>query len=235
MSAEQQNGSVTSGSVLQTGSPNLVAACKLIARHYGGPRGEFAYECFEHINATLFGGELPWPLITWALTPHGGCLGYTQVCQSAPPVIVLHPSLLGGTENKNPWGRDPAILGVCYAYDVLVHECTHVKVGCLGGWRDAGPTSHNNPLWVAEVNRLAPLLGLGNIQAGRSRLKRVPVNGQLTKTGKPATRVARVSETALPYSCVYMFPYALREHLGRTDFYRANVLPFVSSFRETEL
>jgi hypothetical protein len=217
------------------GRLDLAEACKLIARHYSGPRGEFAYECFEHINVTLFGGELPWPLITWAITAHGRCLGKTWAGGSAP-VIVLHPSTLGGTEKTNPWGVDPAILGVCYAYDVLVHECTHVKVECLlGGWRGHGSTSHNNPLWVAEVNRLAPLLGLGNIQAGRSRLKRVPVDGQVTKTGKPATKVVRASETALPYSCVYTFPYGARKHLGGTGFYCAHVLPFESKYRGTEL
>src|SRR6516225_1885957 len=97
----------------------VMAACKLIARTYYGAEGLFVYECFEDINARLFDGELPWPWIVWSLTPHGKCLGYTRI-KGPEPVIALHPSLLGGTEKKNPWDIDPALLGVCTAYDVLV-------------------------------------------------------------------------------------------------------------------
>jgi hypothetical protein len=201
-------------------------ACKRIARHYDGPRGDFAYECFEHINATLFGGALPWPLIRWALTAHGGCLGFTHASQG-PPVIQLHPSLLGGTEKPDPWNISPDFLGVCYAYDVLLHECMHVQVNyVLGGWRGKGQTSHNNPLWIAEVNRLGPLLGLPAFVAAPSKTKRVPIEGQTTKTGKPATRVVRTCEGTIPWCAVTTFPHAARLHFGQAGYFVANRLPF---------
>jgi hypothetical protein len=52
-------------------------------------------------------------------------------------------------------------------------EPFHVHVFAQGGY-GRGPTSHNNPLWVAEVNRIAPRLGFA-VTAGRSTTKRVPV------------------------------------------------------------
>ncbi len=198
------------------------AACRLIARHYGGARGTWAYEAFDHINATLFDGELPTPLIMWALTPHGGCLGYTQ--PGAAPIITLHPSLLGGTQKPNPWKIDPALLGVAYAYDVLIHECIHVSVHYRLGGADC-PTSHNNPQWIGEVNRIAPLLGL-TITAERSKAKRVPIAGESTKTGKPATKVVRTSEGTIPFAAVATFPHAVRVLLGQTAWYEQNALPF---------
>jgi hypothetical protein len=213
----------------------LVDACQLIARHYDGRRGAWAYECFEHINATLFDGELPWPLILWAITPHGGCLGFTNLGRDYP-VITLHPSLLGGTEKDNPWHTDPALLGVCYGYDVLVHECIHVKVNyVLGGWAGRGQTSHNNDLWVTEVNRLAPLLGIDGVRVGRSKPKRVPIPGETTKTGKPATKVVRETDGDLPFTAAARFPYAFRKLLGQTDFYRAGRLPYASAFQGVKL
>ena len=181
-----------------------------MARYYHGPRGEFAYLAFEHINATLFDDLLPLPLIQWALTAHGGCLGLTQ--SSGPPVITLHPSLLGGTQKANPWGIDPALLGVCYAYDVLVHECIHVSVAYVQGYHRAkSETSHNNPVWVSEVNRLAPLLGL-DIRAEQSKVKRV-------KGDDGSTRVRRVCEASISFKDIATFP-------KRPDFYARGVLPF---------
>jgi hypothetical protein len=86
-------------------------------------------------------------------------------------VITLHPSLLGGTEKSDPWGIAPSFLGPRYAYDVLVHECIHLAIGQLRGGR-RGPTSHNCDNWIAEVNRLAPLLGFHDVRAGRSKTVR---------------------------------------------------------------
>ncbi len=198
------------------------AACRLIARHFGGARGTWAYEAFDYINATLFAGELPTPLIVWTITPHGKCLGQTR--RGAAPVVTLHPSLLGGREKVNPWGIDPALLGVAYAYDVLIHECMHVSVEHrLGGAK--GPTSHNNPQWIGEVNRIAPLIGL-TITAERSKVKRVPIADELTTTGKPATKVVRTSEGTIPFAAAATFPHAVRVLLGQTDWYEQNALPF---------
>jgi len=148
-------------------------------------RGMFAYQAFDYCNGTFFDGRLPTPFISWALTPHGHCLGLTG--HATPPYIQLHPGLLGvhthtfpdGREKTSNWSIPAAWLGPVYAFDVLLHECMHVAVMCLHGrghdsasggdggsprcpcgpsWKSG--TSHNNPHWLAEVNRLAPLLGL---------------------------------------------------------------------------
>jgi hypothetical protein len=193
-----------------------------------GRRGLFAYQAFDWVNATLFAGRLPTPLILWELTAHGGCLGLTHASTAAPPIIRLHPSMLGGTEKDNPWKVPPAWLGPAYALDVLIHECIHVSVAYLLGGA-TGPTSHNNPQWVAEVNRIGPLLGLA-VRAGRSVTKRVPCeSGETGPAGKPRTRTVRVTEAGatVPFRDVAAFPYGVRRRLGLADAsYRRAPCPF---------
>jgi hypothetical protein len=197
-----------------------------------GNAGVFVREAYDYINQTYHEGGLPPALVLWALTAHGHCLGLTKADRRKMPLILLHPSTLGGTEKANPWGKRPDVLGRCYAYDVLFHECIHVKVEyVLGGWRGKplGASSHNNPLWVGEVNRLAPVLGLGGIKASVSRARRVPIPGQTSKTGKPASRVVRGTEGDVPFDVISRFPYSFRSHLGLTDYYVRNELPFPCS------
>jgi hypothetical protein len=200
---------------------------KLVAKHFLRERGRFAYEAFEFINATYFGNALPMPLIVWALTAHGGCLGLTEIHPGEQPVILLHPSTLQGTQKENPWGINPALLGWCYAFDVLLHECIHVHIGWLEGGRGQGGTSsHNDPLWVDHVNRIAPLLGMKGVVAGMSKVRRVPVDGKLGPRGKPPTVVKRLTDGNIPFDAVSRFPHAVRFHLGQTDFYLQKQLPF---------
>jgi len=205
-------------------------AVRLVAAHYYGPRGVWAYEAFDFINAAYFGGQLPTPAIQWGLTPHGGCLGLTT-SSARPPVVMLHSSLLGGTEKKNPWGVSPALLGVAYAFDTLIHECIHVSVEyCLGGSWGKGESSHANPLWIAEVDRLAPLVGLGGVQSGLNKPKRIPIEGApLTKRGKQPTRVAGVSTGNVPFDAIARFPRGVRYHFGQLDVYREQYVPFTPS------
>jgi hypothetical protein len=191
-----------------------VEACKEIARVYWGRRGVWAYEAFDFINATYFDGKLPWPLIQWGLTPHGGCLGLTKP-SDGPPVITLHPSILEGSEKPDPWGISPDWLGACYAFDVVLHESMHVGVAyLLGGWKGKGDTSHNNSVWIAEVNRIAPMLGLNGVQAGFTKPRRVAIQGCTTKTGKPETKVVRASDGNVPHCAVATFPLGVRRYLG---------------------
>jgi hypothetical protein len=199
----------------------LQEALRLVTKAYMGNRGLFALEAFDFINASYFDGKLPQPLILWGLTAHGSCLGLTQVRER--PVIQLHPSLLGGTEKQTPWNMPAEHLGRLAAFEVLVHECIHVSVSyVLGGWHHltGAKSAHNNPLWVAEVNRLAPLLGLPPINAGMSRLKRVRESD--TGPGK----VRRVNDGDMPLFYHARFPYGVRQFLGLTDACVANELPF---------
>ena len=123
---------------------------------------------------------------------------------------------------------DPVHLGVAYAFDTLLHECIHVQNQCVqGGWHGTGATSHNNPLWVGEVNRLAPLLGLAGVRAGTSGTKRVVVEGEPTTRGKPPTKVARTTDGTVPFGAVAAFPAGVRRHLGLVGVYLRDELPFV--------
>ena len=186
-------------------TPNcaLGDATRLIAGTYYGDRGTRAYDTFEAINSVYFSGELPWPQIIWALTPHGHCLGQTSA--QGAPIIALHPSLLRGREKPNPWRIQPTWLGWRYAVDVLLHECIHVAVAhWFGG--STGPTSHNCPEWIAEVNRLAPMLGLP-IAAAMSRSRRV-------READGTSRVVRRCDGSGPFRAISTFPNGVRIALG---------------------
>jgi hypothetical protein len=203
--------------------PEVVKALDLIADYYSPRFGRWAYHAFDAINAAFFAGRLPRPLIQWALTPHGHCLGLTAMRD--PPIITLHPSIM--EPRGDAWGIDPAWFGVAYAFDVLLHESIHVAQHALyGPAENTGQSSHNCPSWIAEVNRIAPLLGLDGVEAGRSTTKRVQVAGQFTATGKPLTRVVRASRGNLPHKAVARFPGGVREWQGSADaHYRRGELP----------
>lgn len=210
----------------ELGQSRLEEASVVIAERAFGPKGRFAYEAFRHLNETYFEGRLPWPLIVWGLTPHGACLASVQL-QDETPIIQLHPSLLGGRGARTPWGLPAHELGPAFATDALLHECLHLAVQLLCGGA-SGPTSHNSPEWVAEVNRLAPLLGLDGFVAGRSTTVRLPDAD--VPPGSRRTRVQRVSEATLDgepvaFRTVTGFPHSIRRLL-QPRYYTDGVLPF---------
>jgi hypothetical protein len=128
---------------------------------------------------------------------------------------MLHPSIWGGTEKEDPWSIPPDILGARYALDVLIHECMHVSVNYRLGGPSDGDSSHNNSEWIAEVNRIAPLIGLTDVQAARSVVKR---EGKKTR---------RVCDGNIPLRAASSFPYAVREMRGELSYYRdRSNLPF---------
>jgi len=207
---------------------NFRESCFTVAEHCYGPKGIWAYETFAFINATYFADRLPWPHIIWGLTAHGACIAWASTAQDRfrPPIINLHPSLLGGTEKENPWGIPDKHLGQAFVFDTLLHECIHVHIGHnLGG--QLGSTSHNCPRWVRQVNRLAPLLGFDGVKAGISKTVRVPdPSAPLTKRGKVATKVVRGTTGNIPFAMVSGFPHSLRCYLGTANsYYSQNILP----------
>ncbi len=211
---------------------DLTAACRFVASTFYGERGVWLYDAFETINKVFFDGELPCPNIVVALTAHGKCLGWSASPLSAPPTICIHPSTFGGSEKADPWGFPPRWLGRRFVFDVLLHECIHVSVNYrLGGAN--GPTSHNNPQWIGEVNRIAPLLGFSGIDAAMSKSKRVPLEGcPPTKRGRQQTRVQKVTGGNVPFRAVTSFPIGLRAEQEIADwYYTARVLPDASLLR----
>lgn len=122
--------------------------------------GAWSYDTWQAHNEAYFEGRLEVGGILWGLTPHGHALGHHNGLYN---VITLHESLLRPS-SSNPWNMGDQ-LGLSLASDVLLHEMIHQAIeqqyGSSG--RELSPgrnSSHNNPYWVAEVNRLAPLFGL---------------------------------------------------------------------------
>lgn len=128
----------------------LKAAAALIDPGYG----VWAYETWEHHNATYFDGILRPCAIQWGLTPYGDSLGYWS---GAFERITLHTSLV--QPHGDAWGIG-RLLGKKYASDVLLHEMIHQAIKQETGGDGGGTSCHNNPCWVAHVNRIAALLDL---------------------------------------------------------------------------
>jgi hypothetical protein len=206
----------------------IVKALDLIAEYYSPRHGRWAYRAFDAINSAFFEGRLPRPLIQWAITSYGACLGLTEIRDR--PIITLHPSIMEPSFDpdriKGPWGFEQPWFGPAFAFDTVLHESIHVAQHAIHRDMPPGETSHNCESWVFEVNRLAPMLGLRGIEAGLNKPKRVPIEDEFTKTGKPATRVARVDEGNVPLAAHSSFPRGVRKFLGTADaYYRAGQLP----------
>jgi hypothetical protein len=205
------------------------AAYHLIANHVYGRNGDFAYRAFEHINASYFAGRLPEPLIVWDLTSWGGCLGWTRSSEQGPPVIKLHPSLISpatdrrGNRPREVWRIPQELLGHCYAYHVLLHECLHAGVNYLLGGIESHPdrksywTSHNNPLWVAEVNRVARLTGLDLTFQMKSYRR---IDAEPSKDGRKRRKLVYTTDGP----DFERFPH---DTPGAREFYLRGQLPFV--------
>lgn len=196
-------------------------AVRLVAKTYYGDEGLWLCQAFDAINRKLFGGTLPQPLITIEMTKWSRCLGWSQFHEGRPPHIIVHPTLfgIGETNVKPPWGLHQEWMGKRLVFDVLLHECIHIAIRYrLGGYD--GPTSHNNEQWVAEVNRICPLIGLKDVNAGRQVPKRVKVRG------KSETMVKKVDEGNVPFKAIAQFPYGLRLHNKKAKrYYKSGRLP----------
>ena len=208
-----------------TKQADLLLTVRAVAEYYYGAVGTFVYDAYEFINARYYGGDLPVPMIQVGITPFGHCLGLTK-SRDGQPKIGLHPSAI------SPRSTDPLIfgysadsLGIRFAYDVLLHELVHVAANYLYGVTD-GDSSHNNSTWIAEINRLSPLIGLDGVQAEMTKVKRVSIPGE-TKTGKPATKPAKVNAGNTPLDYISRWPHPL--FIQRDpDYYRRqpDSLPF---------
>lgn len=173
-----------------------------VAEYYWGERATWAYRLSDQINARCFDGRLPVPMIQWGLTAHGRCLGLTrEVGPKDRPVITLHNSIWGDGEltaegrRAEAWGGVPACR--LYAFDVLVHELTHVAAR---GW--SGESSHNNKTWMGEIERVSPTIGLPGIVASRTKMARIPGGGGgMRRVPVKAGSISLKDASTWPYSC----------------------------------
>jgi hypothetical protein len=206
----------------------IAQAYCLIARHLYRRLGQFAYAAFDDINATYFEKKLPDTLLVWDLTDYGSCLGWCRSAADGPPIIKIHPAVVSPAwrpPDELIWRMPPAWFGLSLAYDVLLHECCHASVDYLhGGWEHLPEqrsywTVHNNPIFVAECNRIAPELGYAGDAFTMKRPTHVPIPGAVTKRGRPRTKTVRIQAGHAPD--FERFPHTLpgREQL-------AEILPF---------
>jgi len=119
--------------------------------------GSWAYDVWADHNDRYFDNALEPAAIVWGLTPHGHALG--SCSHSQPTRITMHTSLLQPSGDAWKIGHK---LGRAFASDVLLHEMIHQVIHERGDGRawSGDKSSHNNEFWVAEVNRIAPKLGL---------------------------------------------------------------------------
>jgi hypothetical protein len=71
----------------------------------------FTYRAYAWANAKVFDGRMPVPLLQWAFTEWGRCLGYTATRTENPPVITLHPGIWRagwGAAGGGEAGREPS-------------------------------------------------------------------------------------------------------------------------------
>jgi len=122
--------------------------------------GGWAYRTWDELNTKYFGCHNKLGGIQWGLTPHGQLGSYSP----SSNIITLHSSLIE-PRDQTVWNGLGSFLGPLFARDVLLHEMVHQH---LHQYHSAEyveacrkrRSSHNNDLWINEINRIGPMLGL---------------------------------------------------------------------------
>lgn len=117
--------------------------------------GAWAFDTWESHNETYFDNELEPEALMFGLTPYGRAIG---LCKGS--TANIHPQIL---LHQNLWDS-----GKRFASDVLLHEMVHQLIRQRTGHSGCGHnnkpgdrcTSHNNDMWVVEINRMSTLLGI---------------------------------------------------------------------------
>lgn len=175
------------------------AALRHTAGLLWGDSGRWLYDTWAAHNIRCFGGRLAPVAIDYGLTSHGRALGIFHHTDAPGrlPRITMHRSLL--EPKGNAWHMC-LLLGERLAADVLLHEMIHQAIqqelGHNGATKSSW-TSHMNPAWVDEVNRLSPLLGLPALAAMPRRM-RIP--GQPTVWAVEPGQLTRRELSTWPHS-----------------------------------
>lgn len=176
-----------------------------------GKYGRWLYEVWEKHNKAYFANQLHPPGIQCGLTPHGRTLGYYTPAYNT---ITIHWSLIGASgRNKAfpfrgkqyPFGLKPS---KDLASDVLLHEMIHQYLFQTGQYK-ANDNGHMCDAWVNELNRIAPLIGLGQYHFScykRTKQKKTRKDYYLALNDAPKGKKLASREA------VVSFPYPLRPY-----------------------
>ena len=143
-------------------------------------RGAWSYDAWQAINARFWNDELTPGAILWGFT--AGCnFGSFNPSNNA---ITLHEALPGKDfaeqakvrgdrdwvmadrdQTLNSWGLAPSYFGIGTALGTLLHETMHQAHHQRGenyppNRKGNGVEQHHNPVWVAECERIAALIGI---------------------------------------------------------------------------
>lgn len=173
-----------------------------------GQYGVWLFDTWKSHNEQYFDNQLQVIPLTFGLLPHGKALGnFTHKNEAGYSLITLHKSLLD--PQGDAWQILP-LLGQRFASDVLLHEMIHQAVYQQYGHDGSslekffGSSSHNNPAWCDEVNRLAPMLGL-SFKAQVVKRQRV----ENPDTGKKTKLAWQVSDGYLERAELATFPHCV--------------------------
>jgi hypothetical protein len=189
---------------------------------YHAEKGAFAYRAYEWLNDIVFDGRLPVPLMQWALTAYGHCLGQTMPKPEQQPVITLHPAIWRRSWTNDAHGWAASITpGPRYTLDVVLHELIHVEVEYLLAGHH-GKSSHDNPEWCGAIERASKRLAGTMLELPRFK-------AQPTKRIRQNRRQLRRT----PEGCISMndcchWPESLRE----SSYYGAREVPWEVDERE---
>ena len=145
-----------------------------------GSVGAWGFDAYASLNRRYFADGLPAWGVLWGLTPQN-----SLSCTDSQGRITLSPALL---DPQDPyWRRGQPYRAEGFALDVLVHEMIHslLRVRSVASGRDG---DHNLAEWCEQVTRLAPVLGLGRVQAqpiksthANGKAVTRPLNGYLSR------------------------------------------------------
>jgi hypothetical protein len=172
----------------------LFSELKKTGKKLFGDFGAWAFDEWKTLNKTFFNGEIVPGEIIWGSTPNDRNLGYYLVAEN---LICLHKNLMRPIYPTNPLKWEFRHFNKKKAGDVLLHEMIHQRIHQTGGW--VGETSHNNERFVAEVNRIAKLLGMD-------------IKARVIKPGTARSTTSRPAEPGyLTLGELIHFPYGSRD------------------------
>ena len=159
-----------------------------------GDVGAWAYDEWRSLNRAFFEGRNHPGAIAWQAADAGESLGSYAAAEN---VIYLFKGLVRPRYPTPMAEWCLTHLNRRLASDVLLHEMMHQKIQQTGGWQ--GADCHVNARFVAEVNRIAPLIGL-------------EVFARVSASGVDASRRPPGDGQSLNYRELAHFPYFSRPY-----------------------